>query len=98
MGRTGGYEDPKGEQPVREEPVRVVLADDHAGFRRGLEEMLSTDGGIEVVGEADNGAQAVELAKETRPDVVVLDLAMPVMEGREALGLILRGSRPRPGS
>jgi hypothetical protein len=44
MGRTGGHEDPKGEQPVREEPVRVVLADDHAGFRRGLEEMLSTDG------------------------------------------------------
>jgi DNA-binding NarL/FixJ family response regulator len=97
MGRTGGHEDPKGEQPVREEPVRVVLADDHAGFRRGLEEMLSTDGGIEVVGEADNGAQAVELAKETRPDVVVLDLAMPVMEGREALGLILRGVSPPPG-
>jgi DNA-binding NarL/FixJ family response regulator len=81
----------------RKELIRVVLADDHAEFRLGLKEMLATDGGIEVVGEAENGARAVALVGEVRPDVVVLDLVMPVMEGTEALGLILREGSPQPG-
>ena len=80
------------------DPIRVVLADDHAQFRAGLKEMLLTEGGIEVVGEAQDGAQAVEVAGRVRPDVVILDLAMPAMDGREALGPILRDVWPLPAS
>jgi two-component system, NarL family, response regulator LiaR len=69
-----------------EDPIRVVLAEDHAEFRLGLKEMLATDGGIGVVGEAENGAQAVALAREVRPEVVVLDLVMPVMEAQRRCG------------
>jgi DNA-binding NarL/FixJ family response regulator len=77
-------------------PIRVVLADDHTMFRQGLKEMLSTDEYIEVVGEAENGAEAVELAKKTLPDVVVLDVEMPVMGAREAMNrLLLLSPSPR---
>jgi NarL family two-component system response regulator LiaR len=79
-----------------DDPIRVVLADDHAEFRKGLKEMLLTDGDIEVLGEAQDGAQAIEVAGRVRPDVVVLDLGMPVMDGREALGPILREVWPPP--
>ena len=80
--------DPEGTEG--DDPIRVVLADDHAQFREGLKEMLLTDDGIEVVGEAQDGARAIEVAGRVRPDVVILDLAMPIMDGREALGPILR--------
>jgi len=79
------------------DPIRVVLADDHAEFRRGLAEMLLTDGGIEVVGEAGDGTEAIEIAGQVRPDVVVLDLAMPIMDGKEALDALLRNVSPPPG-
>jgi DNA-binding NarL/FixJ family response regulator len=75
----------------------VVLADDHAEFREGLKEMLSIDGGIEVVGEAENGREALALVKEVRPEVVVLDLAMPLMGGEEAARRILSEVSPSPG-
>ena len=78
------------------DPIRVLLADDHAQFREGLKEMLLTDGGIDVVGEAADGARAIEVAGRVRPDEVILDLAMPVMDGREALGSILRDVWPPP--
>ncbi len=81
----------------RQDPIRVLLADDHTAFRKGLEEMLSTDEGIRIVAQAENGAQALALAKEVRPDVVVLDLGMPVMGGGEAMELILRDVSPPPG-
>ena len=86
--------DPEGTEG--NDPIRVVLADDHAEFREGLREMLLTDEGIEVVGEAQDGAQAIEVAGRVRPDVVILDLAMPIMDGREALGPILRDVWPPP--
>lgn len=68
--------------------VRVLLADDSEDFRTLLRRRLEADGRFVVVGEASNGQQAVALAEERHPDVVVLDLAMPVMDGLEAIKLI----------
>ncbi|MBW3665439.1 MAG: response regulator transcription factor [Actinobacteria bacterium] len=65
-------------------PLRVFIADDHPAFRRGLAGMLSTVEGIEVVGDAPDGAIAIERVAELRPDVVLMDLHMPVMGGIEA--------------
>src|SRR5215207_4904265 len=75
--------------------IRVLLADDHTMFRQGLKEMLSTDGEILVVGEADNGRDAVALTRESKPDVVILDVEMPVMGAAEAMEIMLNLS-PRP--
>ena len=74
--------------------LRVLLADDHAMFRQGVSEMLSTDEGIEVVGEAKNGREAVALAEKLKPDVVLLDVEMPVMGAREAMEHMLDSSPP----
>lgn len=64
--------------------IRVVLVDDHLIVRRGLEELLSTAGDIEVVGSAADGLEAVTMVESTRPDVVLMDLSMPVLDGVEA--------------
>ena len=75
--------------------IRVLLADDHAMFRQGVKEMLTTDEGIEVIGEAENGKEAVALAERLEPDVVLLDVEMPVMGARGAMEQMLRNS-PSP--
>jgi DNA-binding NarL/FixJ family response regulator len=67
-----------------EHPIRVLLVDDHAVVRKGLCALLEREPGIEVVGEAENGEQAVQLAERLRPDVVLMDLEMPVLNGIEA--------------
>jgi DNA-binding NarL/FixJ family response regulator len=64
--------------------IRVVIADDHAVVRRGLDQLLSTAGDIELVGSAANGAEAVEVVASTVPDVVLMDLSMPEVDGVEA--------------
>lgn len=66
------------------EPVRVLVVDDHAVVRRGLADLLSGDEHIVVVGEAADGAAAVELTVSLRPDVAVMDLQMPGVDGVEA--------------
>jgi DNA-binding NarL/FixJ family response regulator len=65
-------------------PVRVVIADDQRLFAEALEAILSTDARISVVGRAADGASAVELVRDEQPDVVLMDIAMPVMDGIEA--------------
>ena len=73
----------------------MLLADDHAMVREGMAEMLSTAEGMEVVGQAENGRQAVALARERTPDVVILDVEMPVMGAQAALRRLLEIS-PQP--
>ena len=64
--------------------IRVALADDQALVRAGFRSLLETEDGIVVVGEADDGAAAVELVRETKPDVVLMDIRMPGVDGLEA--------------
>jgi DNA-binding NarL/FixJ family response regulator len=70
--------------------IRVVLVDDHSVVRQGLRMFLSLDPELEVVGEAADGAEALRLARELRPDVVLMDLLMPVMDGITATTLLRR--------
>ena len=70
--------------------ITVLLADDHALVRRGFRRMLEDDPGIEVVGEASNGAEAAELAQKLRPTVIVMDYAMPGLDGVQATHEIRR--------
>jgi len=77
-------------QPPGDPQIRVVLADDHVVVRRGLAVLLGTLPGIQVVGEADNGRQAIDEVARHRPDIVVMDLRMPDMDGVEATREIVR--------
>ncbi len=70
--------------------IRVLLADDHTVVRQGLRALLAAEPDIEVVGEADNGRQAVQLARECNPDVAIMDIAMPVLNGLEATRQLTR--------
>jgi PAS domain S-box-containing protein len=74
--------------------IRVLLADDHVLVRQGLVQLLGAQPDIEIVGEADDGEEAVALSERLKPDIVVMDMRMPKMNGMEAL-LILRQSCPQ---
>ena len=70
-------------------PITVILADDHAIVREGLKSLLQATEDIQVVGEAENGHEAVALAKKLRPQVVIVDISMPLLNGMEATRQIL---------
>lgn len=70
-------------------PLRLLLVDDHPVVRTGLAGMLAAEDDIDVVGEAGNGEEAVAMARELRPDVVLMDLRMPRLDGAEATALIV---------
>jgi two-component system nitrate/nitrite response regulator NarL len=69
----------------RPQPTRILIADDHPIFRDGLRRLLETEPDLKVIGEACDGAEAVRLAKQLKPDILLLDLAMPRHPGLEAL-------------
>ncbi len=75
------------------ERITVLLAEDHTIVREGLRALLNAQSDIEVVGEAQTGRQAIQLAKRLRPDVVVMDIAMPLLNGLEATRRILKAVR-----
>ena len=70
--------------------ISVLIADDHTVVRNGMRALLETENDIEVVGEAENGRRVVELAKEFAPTVVIMDIAMPLLNGVEATRQIRR--------
>jgi DNA-binding NarL/FixJ family response regulator len=91
------HQDGTGEEPSQDQsgqvssaPIRVVVADDHPFIRAGVAALLSTADGIEVVGQCADGAEAVEVSAAARPDVVLLDVDMPVLSGFDATRQLLQ--------
>jgi DNA-binding NarL/FixJ family response regulator len=82
-----GFHDPN---PGGIVTIRILIADDHSVVRQGLRMFLALDSELEVVGEATNGAEALRMAHELKPDVVLMDLLMPVMDGIAATRAIRR--------
>jgi DNA-binding NarL/FixJ family response regulator len=84
MGSMAGASDQASAASRPSEPIRTMIVDDHALFRRGLEMVLQSEPDIDLVGEASDGAEAVEKAGESLPDVVLMDIRMPRSSGIEA--------------
>lgn len=76
--------------------IRILLVDDHTLFRSGLKALLSRQADFEIVGETSDGLEGVKLAEQLKPDLVLLDLDMPVMNGTEALAQMLAANRELP--
>jgi DNA-binding NarL/FixJ family response regulator len=66
---------------MNDEPIRILVADDHPGFRSGLRALLGAQTGLSLIGEAETGTEAVELAATLQPDVILMDLSMPGLDG-----------------
>jgi len=74
--------------------IKVLLAEDHGAYRKSLKLLVESDGNIEVIGEARNGREAVRLNESLHPDVIVMDIAMPLMNGLQATQQIM-GTSPK---
>jgi len=74
--------------PGREGPIRLLVVDDHAAFRSMLIDLLSIWDDIEVVGECEDGSEVLQAAERLHPDVVLMDLSMPVVDGDEATRIL----------
>jgi two-component system response regulator NreC len=72
--------------------IRIMIADDHRILRAGLKTLLGTDSNLEVVGEAANFEETIQRAQELHPDIVIMDIGMPGMDGLAALPLLLQGA------
>jgi len=75
---------------------KILIVDDHAAVRRGIKFLLETEPSVTVCGEAENGEDAVQKAKLLKPDLIILDLSMPVMNGFEAAQILKRTSPDTP--
>ena len=73
-----------------EDQITVLLAEDHRAYRKSLKLLVETDGDIEVVGEAKNGCEAIRMNKSLHPDVVLMDIAMPLLNGLQATRQIMQ--------
>lgn len=85
-----GQSRPAGRKPLKggERKIRVVLADDHDVVRKGIAALLLKEGDIEIVGQASNGQQVIELAQQLHPDLILMDVAMPHLDGVEATRIL----------
>src|SRR5690349_21237814 len=83
-----------GENQPPNKPIRILLADDHPIFRAGLRALLESQPDLEVVGEAGDGAEAIARARELRPDIILLDISMPEVDGLETLRRMQAGNVP----
>ena len=89
-GRPAGPDTP----PAPHAPIRLLIADDHPVVRDGLNGMFAADPGFDVVGEAADGSQALRLAEALKPDVILMDLRMPGMDGVTAIAELARRGNP----
>src|SRR6187402_3427040 len=85
---TPAEENSRGAVGVGQRSLRLILVDDHPVLRAGLKALLSAEHDLTVVAEADNGAAAVELAADLRPDLILMDVSLPGVNGAEATRLV----------